>query len=198
MKVDQQTMAAHRAAILEQAGRLFRERGIENVAGADITGAAGLTHGAFYGHFPSKAALAAEACRQSLERSAARWRERAAAARRAGRDPFEAIVEAYLKPAARDSREQSCAISSLGAEASRDPAVGPAMGLGAEALLQVLEEVLAERRPSASPTAHAEAALAALSAMNGGLTLARLLMASPKRSAAALRAAAMLAKRVAE
>jgi len=31
MKVDQQTMAAHRAAILKQAARLFRAHGIENV-----------------------------------------------------------------------------------------------------------------------------------------------------------------------
>jgi len=198
MKVDQQTMAAHRAAILKQAARLFRAHGIENVAVADITGAAGLTHGAFYGHFPSKTALAAEACRQSLERAAEHWRERVADARRDGKDPFAAIVDSYLRPAARDSREHSCAIASLGPEASRDPAVGPSMGIGVEALLVVLQELIAERRPKAKRADHAEAAMAALSAMNGGLTLARLLAASPKRSAAALKAAAALAKRVVE
>lgn len=196
MKVDQKTMAAHRAAILDQAGRLFREHGIEGVAVADITGAAGLTHGAFYGHFPSKTALAAEACRQSLEGSAERWRKRAAEARRAGKDPLAAIVDAYLAPSARDSRTHSCAISSLGPEASRDPDVGPSMGVGVEALLLVLQELIAERRPKATAEVHAEAALAALSAMNGGLTLARLLAAFPKRSAAALKAAAALAKSV--
>lgn len=195
MKVDQHTMAAHRAAILDQASRLFRERGIDGVALADIMGAAGLTHGAFYGHFSSKTALAAETCRRSLERSAEQWRARAAEARRRGKDPFEAIVDAYLRPIARDSRHQSCAISSLGAEASRDADVGPSMGVGVEALLLVLQELIAERRPKANA---AEAALAALSAMNGGLTLARLLAASPKRSAATLKAAAALAKRVIE
>jgi TetR/AcrR family transcriptional repressor of nem operon len=191
MKVDQRTMAAHRAAILDQAGRLFREHGIDGVALADITSAAGLTHGAFYGHFSSKAALAAEACRCSLERSAEQWRARAADARRQGRDPFAAIVDAYLRPLARDSRQRSCAISSLGPEASRDPAVGPSMGVGVEALLLVLEELIAERRPKIDAP---QAALAALAAMNGGLTLARLLAASPKRSTAALKAAAALAK----
>jgi TetR/AcrR family transcriptional repressor of nem operon len=195
MKVDQHTMAAHRAAILDQASRLFREHGIDGVALADIMSAAGLTHGAFYGHFSSKTALAAETCRRSLERSADQWRGRAAEARRQGKDPFSAIVDAYLRPIARDSRHQSCAIAALGAEASRDPDVGPSMGMGVEALLLVLQELIAERRPKANA---AEAALAALSAMNGGLTLARLLAASPKRSAAALRAAAALAKRVAE
>ncbi len=98
-------MAAHRAAILTQAGRLFRQRGIDGVPVAEITGAAGLTHGAFYGHFPSKTALAAEACRHSLERSAEHWRKRAAAAERAGADPIAVIVDAYLSSAARDSRE---------------------------------------------------------------------------------------------
>src|SRR5258708_32287523 len=138
MKVDQRTMAAHRAAILAQASRLFREHGIEGVAVADITAAAGLTHGAFYGHFPSKTALAAEACRQSLERSAGQWRKRVAEARRDGADPFAAIVDAYLRPVTRDSRERSCAISSLGHEASRDPDVGSSMGIGGEALLRGL------------------------------------------------------------
>jgi TetR/AcrR family transcriptional repressor of nem operon len=198
MKVDQQTMAAHRAAILDQAGRLFRAHGIDGVALADITGAAGLTHGAFYGHFASKAALAAEACRQSLEQSALHWRKRVAKARRDGADPLAVIVDTYLTPSTRDSRERSCAIASLGHEASRDDAVRAAMGDGVEALLLVLQEVIAERRPDAGPAVHAEAALGALAAMNGGLTLARLLAAHPKRSAAALKAAADLAKRAAD
>jgi len=198
MKVDQKTVTAHRAAILEQAGRLFRRRGIDGVAVAEITGAAGLTHGAFYGHFPSKTALAAESCRATLERSAERWRKRAEAARRDGIDPFAALVDAYLAPAARDSREASCVLASLGHEASRDPDLQAAMAAGIEALARVLEELIAERRPRAKPAARAEAALAALAAMNGGLNLARLLAHDPKRSAAALKAAAALAKRAAD
>lgn len=198
MKVDQQTMAAHRAAILKQASRLFRKRGIDGVAVADITGAAGLTHGAFYGHFPSKAALAAEACRESLERSAEHWRREIAQARRDGVDPLDAIIDDYLTLTKRDQHDRSCAITTLGHEASRDTEIGPAMGSGVESLLTVLQELIAERRPKAGAAAHADAALAALAAMNGGLTLARLLAANPKRSAAALKAAAALAKRVAD
>ena len=66
MRVDPTTFAAHRAAILRQASRLFRRRGLGGVGVAEISRAAGLTHGAFYGHYPSKAALAAlgpELCR---------------------------------------------------------------------------------------------------------------------------------------
>ena len=198
MKVDQKTMAAHRAAILTQAGKLFRRRGIDGVPVAEITGAAGLTHGAFYGHFPSKTALAAEACRHSLERSAEHWRKQVAIAERAGKDPFAVIVDAYLSPTARDSRESSCALASLGHEASRDPEVRPAMGAGVEALARVLQELIAKRRPKDSVSKHAEAALAVLAALSGGLNLARLLASDPKRSAAALKAAAALAKHVAD
>ena len=47
--------------ILDAAARLIRERGIEATSVADVMKAAGLTHGGFYKHFPSKRALVAEA-----------------------------------------------------------------------------------------------------------------------------------------
>jgi len=197
MKVNSKTMAAHRAAILAEAGRLFRRHGIDGVAVADITGAAGLTHGAFYGHFPSKSALAAASCRESLENSAQRWRQRAAAAKRVGAEPIAALIDAYLTPARRDQPDTSCMLAALGPEASRDPHLRSAMATGVNALVAVLSELIAEHRPDAAPAAHTQAALAALAAMSGGLTLARTLAGDPDRSAAALQGAAALAKRAA-
>jgi TetR/AcrR family transcriptional repressor of nem operon len=194
MRVDQKTLAAHRAAILEQAGALFRRRGIESVPVADITRAAGLTHGAFYGHFTSKTALAAESCQHSLERAAERWRQCAADAVRDGQDPLAVLIDAYLSAANRDALESSCALAALGQETSRHPDLRPAIDAGVTALLAVLEDVIAVHQPTAAP---ASAALAVLAAMNGGLTLARALAADPQRSAAALAAAATLAKRAA-
>jgi TetR/AcrR family transcriptional repressor of nem operon len=198
MKVDRETMAAHRAAILTQAGKLFRQHGIDGVAVADITGAAGLTHGAFYGHFSSKSALVADACRTSLEHAAAIWRQRAAAATHAGADPIAALIDAYLTPERRDQPDSSCMLAALGSEACREPNLQSAMAAGVTALVSVLQELIAERRPDATPAAHAQAALAALAAMSGGLTLARTLAADPERSAAALEGAAALAKRAAQ
>jgi TetR/AcrR family transcriptional regulator, transcriptional repressor for nem operon len=195
MKVDQKTMAAHRAAILTQAGRLFRRHGIDGVAVADITGAAGLTHGGFYGHFPSKSALAADACRSSLEHAAETWRQRAAAARRSGADPIATLIDAYLTPARRDQPDTGCMLAALGPEASRDPQLRSAMATGVNALVAVLAELIAERRPDATPAANAQAALAALAAMSGGLSLARTLAADNDRSTAVLEGAAALAKR---
>jgi TetR/AcrR family transcriptional repressor of nem operon len=198
MRVDRKTMAEHRAAILRQAGRLFRQHGIDGVAVADITGAAGLTHGAFYGHFPSKAALAAESCRHSLESSARIWRERAAEARSAGADPLDALIDAYLTPAHRDSRAASCMLASVGPEASRDPSLRPDLTIGVSALTLVLQELIAQRQSDSTPQQHLLAALAVLAALSGGLTLARALSGDPERSAAALQSAAALAKRAAE
>jgi TetR/AcrR family transcriptional repressor of nem operon len=198
MRVTRKALAEHRAAILRQAGRLFRQHGIDGVAVADITGAAGLTHGAFYGHFPSKTALAAESCRHSLENSACIWRERAAEARSAGTDPLDALIDAYLTPLHRDSRAASCMLASVGPEASRDPNLCPDLAAGVAALTLVLQELLAERHPDAAPERHAQAALAVLAALSGGLNLARALSADPERSAAALQSAAALAKRAAE
>ncbi len=154
MKVDRDTMAAHRAAILTQAGKLFRRHGIDGVAVADITGAAGLTHGAFYGHFPSKSALAADACRSSLEQAAASWRQRAAAASLAGADPIAALIDTYLTPERRDQPDTSCMLVALAPEASRDPLLGAAMADGVNALLAVLEELIAQRRTDAARAAH--------------------------------------------
>lgn len=59
-----------RAALLDAAARLLRERGADRVGVADIVRAAGLRHGAFYAHFHSKEALLAEALKTAAPRLA--------------------------------------------------------------------------------------------------------------------------------
>src|SRR5882762_2286396 len=61
LKVTKEKVTENRAALVQAAGRLFRERGIDGVGVAEISKKAGLTHGALYDQFPSKGALAAEA-----------------------------------------------------------------------------------------------------------------------------------------
>jgi TetR/AcrR family transcriptional repressor of nem operon len=183
MRVTKFVREAHRAAIIEQAGRLFRRRGIAGVAVADVTAAAGLTHGAFYGHFASKDALAAEAVRSSLFAGATAWQRRAERARQEGRDPLAAVVRAYLTEAHRDAPEFGCVLAALGPELARaGPPVADALRDGTQALLAVLGEIAAP-----------EKALAILSTMTGGLVLARALAADPNASRAALDAAAQAA-----
>jgi TetR/AcrR family transcriptional regulator, transcriptional repressor for nem operon len=195
MRVSRQILAEHRAAILEQAGRLFRRRGIGAVSVADLTRAAGLTHGAFYGHYPSKSALAAETCAHSLADGAARWRRRADRARAEQRNAVDAIIDAYLTEEHRDAPEDGCVLAALGSEVARsDAALRNALQNGVEALIAALDDEIGRERPELDAAARSHAALAVLSALTGGLILARSLASSPQRSQAALAAAATAAR----
>jgi TetR/AcrR family transcriptional repressor of nem operon len=61
MRTSMAVMDQNHQQIVEEASRLFRERGIDSTSVSDVMAAAGLTHGGFYRHFESKDALAAEA-----------------------------------------------------------------------------------------------------------------------------------------
>lgn len=66
-----------RAHIVETARKLFNQKGFERVSIDVIMKEAGLTRGGFYNHFPSKAALYAEAVDSFLMGRGAQWREEA-------------------------------------------------------------------------------------------------------------------------
>src|SRR3954453_13643525 len=117
MKVSREQAAENRARVVEVAGRLFREKGFEGIAVAEIMKGAGLTHGGFYHQFGSKNELAAEACAQVLSEQAAGWRKLAA-----GDGPLGTLVNSYLSARHRDGAGRGCAIACLAAEAVRQPA----------------------------------------------------------------------------
>ncbi|MDE2334620.1 MAG: TetR/AcrR family transcriptional regulator [Rhodospirillales bacterium] len=192
MRVSTAAREDHTAAILAAAERLFRERGFDGAGVAEVARAAGLTHGAVYNRFPGKAALAAAALRNALLAAADLWRERAERARAAGRDPFGALIDAYLQPAHRDNLAEGCPIATLGPEAAREP--GPLADALAEGTAALAAE-LANALPASMPPAdRARAATAALSAMNGGLILSRALRGHLAASDAALACARVLAR----
>src|SRR5271155_6236798 len=107
MKVSREQVAEHRTRILAAAARLFRLRGFDEVTVAEVMKDAGLTHGAFYGYFPSKEALIAEAVAQTL-----------ASAAEGGSSAAE-FADGYLSVKHRNNRATSCPFSSLGTEAAR-------------------------------------------------------------------------------
>ena len=113
MKVSREQVAAHRSRILAAAGRLFRLRGFDDVTVADVMKDAGLTHGAFYGHFVSKEALIAEAVGQALAPAPGVVEARKSVA---------AYADGYLSARHRDDRGSSCPFSCLGTEAARGSA----------------------------------------------------------------------------
>jgi len=161
VRVSKEKVVEHRRAILETASRMFRERGFSEVGVAEIMQASGLTHGAFYGHFQSKADLAGEACRAACANGREKWESRA---------DLSALVDNYLSPAHRDNPASGCAISAFTGEIAhqplelqRDYADGVATFLAQiEGRLKI--EGPADRRATA---------IAVLSSIVGALTLAR-------------------------
>ncbi len=199
MKVSRTTAAANRAALLEQGGRLFRRHGIDGVSLSEVARQAGLTHGAFYGHFASKTALVAEAVGTSMILSARRWAKLAAWRRSEGDEGLAALIASYLREVHRDTPAVGCALAALGPEMSRaEPALADALQKGTAVLVSVLAGEIGFLHPELSAAAGRARALAVLSAMTGGLVLARALAGDGEASRAALESAAVVARAAAD
>src|SRR3954471_14391848 len=111
--------------IVEAAARAIRRSGYNGTGVADIMKDAGLTHGGFYAHFPSREAMLAEA----LDRAGAESLESlfgAASVRAAAEnlEPLEAIVDVYLSDQHAAALDAGCTIAALGSETRRQsPAI---------------------------------------------------------------------------
>jgi TetR/AcrR family transcriptional regulator, transcriptional repressor for nem operon len=115
VRVSKEKAAENRAALLDAASRLFREKGIGGVGVADVAKQAGLTHGALYAHFPSKDALAAEAFDVGFAGNMA-----AMDAWRAGRDlTFEDYLAALFSAGMRDRLATGCPMTASASDAGR-------------------------------------------------------------------------------
>src|SRR6267378_4403418 len=120
LKVTKEKVAENRAALVQAAGRLFRERGIDGVGVAEISKKAGLTHGALYAQFPSKEALAAEAFASAFKRGF----ERMTADRDGRPATLTDYLDYYLSFDHRDNVATSCAMSACVSEVARQDKVG--------------------------------------------------------------------------
>jgi TetR/AcrR family transcriptional repressor of nem operon len=168
VKVTKEQAAAHRAAIVEAAGRLFREHGFDGVGVAEITRAAGLTHGGFYGHFASKDALAAEACGRAFAESQAVLQSRLD---RPDGDLLR-YIESYLSERHRDRRDGGCPMAAYGTEV---PHQGEAVQARFADGVGRFVDAVAERLPVVGddPGEHRGRAITLVAALVGGMALAR-------------------------
>lgn len=162
MRVTREKVAEHRRTILETAARLFRERGFGDVGVAEIMQESGLTHGAFYGHFRSKAHLAEEACREAFLKSLAGWDDA---------PDLATILERYLSPPHRDQPSKGCPISAFGIEISRQPE--HVQQQYTEGLRHQLRRLSALLPPGGTEAERWEDSFTLLSTMVGAVTLAR-------------------------
>lgn len=170
-RVSRQQTERNREIILQVATRLFRERGLKGLSVADVMSAAGLTHGGFYGHFESKEALAAQACKQAFEQSVQRWAERTEPTRdRKG--ARRVLIDNYLADSNRDAPGDGCPTVGFAGDVCREPTASPlrqAYTDGVGALLDDYEAVMGQEQAEQ----RRQAALMEFTLMVGAITLAR-------------------------
>jgi TetR/AcrR family transcriptional repressor of nem operon len=160
--------AQTRTRIVAAAARAFRERGVESVAIADVMRAAGLTHGGFYAHFPSKDALVAEATASGLIDSRREFVSDAAAAN--PQAPLREVIRRYVSRYHRDHQGEGCAMPALTAEIAREPAE---VRRAFTAALEEFVTGLADYVPGDSPAARRDGALVLAAGMAGAVALSR-------------------------
>jgi TetR/AcrR family transcriptional repressor of nem operon len=176
----EETAAKHRR-ILEEAGRLFRERGFAGVSVSEIMKATGLTHGPFYNHFASKEALMAEALADLSSRTHADFD------RIVAEEGIAAYLDLYLSRRHVDSAGAGCLMTALAADTAKEPATRGAFTAHVKGAIDRLMRALpGKRRAESGAEAGAEAgteagteadtraqAMLALAAMVGAVMLAR-------------------------
>src|SRR2546423_762408 len=117
MRYSKDHKQATRDRIVEAAGRRFKQDGIDGAGVATLMSDAGLTNGAFYGHFRSKEDLVANVLADQL-----RAQRRSFDSLPAGRAGIEAFIRSYLSPQHRDQSADGCPSAALIDEIVRSPA----------------------------------------------------------------------------
>ena len=166
MKVSREQAAKNRERILDTAAQLFRERGFEGIGVADTMKAAGLTHGAFYGHFSSKEDLIAQACGRAFIHSHERW------SKMAGKpdDPLSSIVRSYLTRRHRDDPGTGCALAALGPDIARHGSgVRRVVADGLRSAFNLLSGLV----PGKSEAARRQRAISTYASLVGAMIMAR-------------------------
>ena len=117
MRYGKDQKQATRQRIVEAAGRRFKQDGIDGAGVAALMSDAGLTNGAFYGHFSSKEDLVANVLADQL-----RAQRQSLDAQPSDRAGLEAFVRSYLSPQHRDQCADGCPSAALLDEIARRPA----------------------------------------------------------------------------
>lgn len=163
--------------IVETAARVIRRAGFAGVGVADIMKEAGLTHGGFYAHFPSRDALLVEAVERAGIESAKAALSSAQDARLQGISAFHELVTGYLSEAHLKAAETGCAVAALASEMPRQST--EVRKAAAQSVRRMLDAVQQALPPGVEP----EVASAIACQMVGALQLARALGANAEGKA---------------
>ncbi|TGQ64075.1 TetR/AcrR family transcriptional regulator [Mesorhizobium sp. M00.F.Ca.ET.186.01.1.1] len=162
MRYDKGRKDASRSRIMEVASHRFRGDGIAASGLASIMSDAGMTNGAFYPHFQSKADLVRESMASALETQSRQLQEALASG------GLELAMAMYLSPEHRDHPETGCASAALLPEIARQPS--ETRGLYTEKLLTLVRQLAEDLPHTRDPEG---VALGVFAALIGSLQMAR-------------------------
>ena len=154
--------------IVSAAARAIRRSGYDGTGVADIMKEAGLTHGGFYAHFPSREAMLAEAAKRACAESAG-----VAAGVVASVPPGQALgsmLRAYLSREHLEHAEGGCPLAALGSETPRQ---APEVRRVTTRHIKEMVDLVARQSPEWGQPGGHERALVTVAAMVGTLLLAR-------------------------
>jgi len=158
---------ATRTRILDAAAQAFRSNGYAATGVDSVMSAAGMTHGGFYAHFRSKAAMLAATM---LHLRQPRYLPVVSAIDGlVGSALVEAAIDCYLSKRHRDHPEDGCPIPTLGAELPR-LADGPACAVAPH--IQGFVRLLAPHLPGGQ-AGREDRAQAVVALLVGGIVTAR-------------------------
>jgi AcrR family transcriptional regulator len=167
MRYGEDHKQATRRRILEVAGRRFKQDGIDGSGVATLMADAGLTNGAFYGHFSSKEDLVANVLADQL-----RTQRKSFDDQPSDRAGLEAFVRSYLSPEHRDQVAGGCPSAALLDEIARRPT--ETRDVFSAEVMGVVEDIASRLDPTDVEAARADA-LTIFGLMVGTLQLARAL-----------------------
>ena len=154
--------------IVSAAARAIRRSGYDGTGVADIMKEAGLTHGAFYAHFPSREAMLAEAAGRACAEIAA-----ATAGVASSVPPEQALssmMRTYLSPEHVAQVELGCPLAALGSETPRQ---APEVRRVTTRHIKEMIDFVARQSPDWGQSVAHERALVTVATLVGTLVLAR-------------------------
>ena len=187
-RVSEAEKARSHERILDVASTMLRQRGMEGTSVADVMAAAGMTHGGFYRHFPSKEALAEAAIDHAVEKSLGEVEADLAGG--AGRRAVQRYIELYLSDEHVAAPANGCPLAALSRDAALSGVeVRAAYGRGVERTVEVLAAGM-----EGTAISRRRRALSLLSMLIGAVSLGR--CAGAEKRAAILLSARQGAARI--
>jgi TetR/AcrR family transcriptional repressor of nem operon len=154
--------------IVENASYGLRQNGAKGLSVVDLMKLAGLTHGGFYHHFDSRAALIGEAIAFAMDQTTERWEK--LTNDKANGERFEALIADYLSPRHRDNPKHGGALPALATDVARSsPSEKQALASKLEKMIDVFVELL----PGEAPQQARQIATGAIATMVGSIVLSR-------------------------